>query len=519
MEVLQEFIQEQSAGLDSVKKKTAGIEKAQKDIGALDTKVKGVADLASKIYDDVKKVAATTTANTERIGRIEEELKKRRVIITGQLRFRPEFTGSHRYFNKLITEDTNLGASHRARIGVDVKPADFISGRFTLQDARTWGSPTLFLQRENMGISQDVRGNPLDQPTDKDSDSAMRIHEACLDLSLADGLFRARVGRQEWDFGAGRLIGNRDWSQKGRSFDGLDFAVTYKEVIKADLLFSWIDERNSIKGNDLLFGGVYATSPYFKEMPIDAYFLYLLDDREGGKRKVATIGGRASGRFPFHKAFFFDLEGALQFGTVTEQHDDDQTTKDNPHYAVMAHIDAGYELPVPLSPALGLFFDLVSGDGNTSPTESSNSESVGWVPLFPSMHGQFGRLDLFKQKNIWDIGIMLRLEPLQGLTVGAEVHSLHMYDGRGAIPQGGNSSSSYLDELSTSLGTEVSFEASYAIHESLGLMVGYGALFPGATFSDLDARDMIVLTDVDGTYEYPRGDPAQWFYLQADLTF
>jgi hypothetical protein len=437
------------------------------------------------------------------------------------LRLRPEYTQNHRYFNNLLNEDRNFGASHRARIGVDVQPADFIAARFTFQDARTWGSPTLFLQREDFGRTLDPWGNTLAPPEDQDRNSALRIHEAFLDLSVGENFIKARLGRQEWNFGAGRQIGNDDWNQRARSFDGFDISFSHEKLIKADLLFAWIDERNALAGDDMLFGGIYASSPYFEDMPIEAYFLYLSDDRAGAKRNVGTVGGRVSGKFPAHQAFFFDVEGAMQFGTVTEQHVNDAVTKDNPHYAVMAHIDAGYDLPVPTDPAVGLFFDLVSGDGNTSPTEAANDQSAGWIPLFPTMHGQFGKLDIFNPKNIWDMGVMARLSPLKELTVTAEVHSLHMYDGRGAIPQGGNSSNSYLDELDSGLGTEINLEAKYSLHENLEFMAGYGVFLPGATFSDLDARDELILEDEETgeSFRYPRGDPAHWVYLQADLTF
>lgn len=521
LEVLQEFIQEQSTGLTNLKKKIAELDQLKGEVGKQASQVKGLSAIVSKNTAAIDALGQRVAGGEQKLTAIEEELARKRVDFSGQLRIRPEFRNSHKYFNYDIDADENLLASHRARINLDIAPAKWFNARVSLQDARQWGSSTLFLQRDDLGPTTDITGAPIARPQDANRDSALRVHEAYLDMRFADDRVALRSGRQIWNFGAGRMIGDNDWEQAGRSFDGLDLTVKYQNYVKADLLFSWVDERNSLGGNDVLFGGAYVTVPYIEELNIDAYLLYLGDDRDSARRNVGTLGARAAGKLPFHKALFFDLEGAIQFGTVTEQAPTDNATTDNSLYAVFFHVDAGYVIPVQLPLSVSIFYELASGDGNTSPADPANDQAVSWVPLFPTSHSLFGRMDIWNQSNIWDIGGKLRGTPLKGLDITMELHSLHLYESTGAFPWGGEPAASYLDTVDTNLGIEFDIYARYLLSEQLAVVAGYSVFAPGGAFSDLDKSDPIVLEDSSdgGLYRYPRGDAAQWLYVQADFTF
>jgi len=521
LEVLQEYIQEQSTGLNNLKKKTVELDKLKVQVGKLEGRVNGLSSIVTKNTTAIDTLGQKVAAEEKKVVTIQEELARKRVDFSGQLRIRPEFRNSHKYFNYDLDADENLLASHRARINLDIAPADWFNARVSLQDARQWGSSTLFLQRDDLGPTTDATGAPIALPQDANRDSAMRVHEAYLDVRLADDQVAVRAGRQIWDFGAGRMVGNNDWDQAGRSFDGLDVTVKYENYVKADLLFSWVDERNSLGGNDVLFGGAYVNVPYVEGMDIDAYLLYMGDDRDSAKRNVGTLGARVAGKLPLHPALFFDLEGALQFGTVTEQAPTDNATTDNSLYAVFFHADAGYVLPVQMSPTISLFYELASGDGNTSPADPSNDQAVSWVPLFPSSHSLFGRMDIWRQTNAWDIGGRIQVTPVKGLDVTAELHSLHLYEGTAAFPWGGEPAASYLEAVDTTLGIEFDLFARYVFTDQLALAAGYSVFAPGAAFSDLAENAPIILEDSSdgGLYRYPRGDAAQWLYVQADFTF
>jgi len=511
LEVLQEFIQEQSAALQELKKKLAETEKWKEELGKVDKRVAGNTDLAKKIHGDVGKVTGKVQEDSDRVDKVEEQLAKKKVDFHGQIRVRPEILANHQYFNNLMTDDRNFTGSHRARIGIDVNPNDFFTGRFTLQDARIWGSPTLYLQKESVA-------NP---PQDRDSGSALKVHEAYVNMNLKD-VAVLRLGRQMWNFGAGRIVGNNDWEQAGRSFDGLDLALKYQNYIRADMFFAWVEERHSSGETDASFGGLYLTCPYVEDMAFDLYYFFLYDTKGAAKRSISTLGLRIGGKLPWHKALFFDMEGAIQFGTATEGQPRDFDTVENDHYAVSLHVDLGYAIQVKTTPTLALFFDMASGDGNTSPQDEANDLSAGWIPLFPTNHGMFGKMDLWNQTNIWDFGGFFKISPVDGFDIVLELHSLHIYADTGAIPGGGDNIS-IVEATDTNLGFEMDFELIYRIRDNLAVMGGYSFFSPGQALEDRDKLDPLVLTEIeDGDevqYRYPVGDAAHWAYLQVDLTF
>ncbi len=521
LDVLKEFLQEQGSSLQKLKEKSAEVDKLKAELAKIAQSGAASADQIKKLSTELADVAAKLKAETDRLTKLEEEMARRKIVFTGQLRVRPEFRLSNRYFNYELDSDRNFAGSHRARLGVDAAPASFLKARFTLQDARFWGSPVLSGQSEE-GPFVDAAGKSVTVlPQDKDRSTPLGVHEAYMDVEAVKDVLAFRLGRQSWNFGAGRMIGDNDWEQGGRSFDGMDVTLRYENILKADILFSWIQERNAAAMSDVAFGGLYLNCPYVKGMDIDVYWLYLGDPRREGGRKVHTMGGRVGGRLPMHKALFFDLEGALQFGEVTEGLPQDNTLKTNDQYAVAAHADLGYELPVAWTPAIALFFDLASGDGNTNPVDLDNDLSAGWVPLFPTRHGLFGKMDLWSQSNLWDLGGRVGVKPLKGLEVGVELHSLHLYADTGHIPGGAHPDQRVAEPLSTNLGLELDLDATYRLNESFALALGYGLFAPGAALDEREElqNEEVVDPDDGKLYRYEPGDNAQWGYVQAEVTF
>jgi hypothetical protein len=521
IEVLKEFLQEQGGSLQKLKEKSAEVDKLKAELAKLAQSGAASAELIKKLTAELADVAGKLKAETDRVTKIEAELARRKIVFTGQLRVRPEFRVSNRYFNYELDSDRNFAGSHRARIGVDAAPADFLKARFTLQDARFWGSPVLSGQWEE-GPLTDAAGQTVTVlPQDKDRSTPLGVHEAYMDIEAIKDVLAFKLGRQSWNFGAGRMIGDNDWEQAGRSFDGLDITLRYEKFLKADLLFSWIQERNAAAMSDVAFGGLYLNCPYIKGLDIDVYWLYLGDPRREGGRKVHTMGGRVGGKLAAHPALFFDLEGAVQFGEVAEGLPQDNTLKTNDHYAVAAHADLGYAIPVQWTPTIALFFDLASGDGNTSPVDAENDLSAGWIPLFPTRHGLFGKMDLWSQSNLWDLGGRVAVTPIKGLDVGLELHSMHLYSDTGHVPGGAHPDQRILEPVSTNLGFELDIDATWRLHESFALALGYGLFAPGAAIDEREeAQNEEILDPDDGNlYRYEPGDNAQWGYVQAELTF
>jgi hypothetical protein len=515
LDVLKEFIQDQSKQQAATRKQLDELTALKQDLAKTDKKAEALALVAKQTAGEVTELGKRVGEDEKRLATVEDELKKK-LKFWGQIRVRPEYRSNNGDFNSMLDEDQNLSAGQRVRIGMSAAPFDGFVGRVTLQDARSWGV--------NSG--------------DADPADPMRLYEGYIDATLDKDAASLKLGRQEWAFGAQRMIGKSDWSHAGRSFDGLDLTLKYENYVKADVLYSIIDERNASQGKDEVFGGVYAVSPYVEGMTFDGYFLYLHDDREGGMRKVGTLGARSAGNLPVHKAFFFDAEVALQFGTVTESprvgdpktgavetsSDGVPLSVDNSHFAVMYYLEAGYELPVGFPLAVSALAHIASGDGNSSPNPASgNDQSTGFVSLFPTRHSILGRMDIFSMQNIQDLAARVRTEPIKGLSFLSELHYFSLYADTGPLPAGKTPNSSLVEPTDSALGVEWDLEGKYQFNPAFALSAGFGLFFPGQAIVDRVETQRDEPGDDDPeqltTYRYPAGDTASWLFVQADLLF
>lgn len=508
LQIVQEYIEEQGATITQLKKQMGELAAVK---SVVDKQVVASAEQA-KVLGEVKNdLAATKTrleATEKRVQAIEEGLRKKGIKWSAQLRVRPEVTTNMADFHSGLDKDQNMSVSQRLRLGMDFRATDWAAGRVALQDVRTWGV--------NANDSAD-RSDPL------------RVFEAFVDLTLHTDYAHVKLGRQVWNFGGSRVIGKADWSQTGRAFDGADLTFTYLDFLKVDALFAVIDERNASNGTDHLFGGLYLNVPYVKGMAFDAYWLYNRDNREGAKRNFSTMGLRAAGRMPFHDALYIDLEGNWQVGTVTEgDGPTDAVTKDQDHFAAAYHAEVGYYIPEKtVRPALFLFFDSASGDPNLSPKDPKNDKSTAYLPLFPTRHALLGKMDIFDLKNIWDIGGRITLEPsaLPGFRFEAEFHKLALVEEMGAVPWAATNPAFFkTPKKSADLGVEGDFSLFYQVTEELELATGYSFLVPGEGLKGMVTRVSGVSVDANGAttqtlLDYRFGQPAHWFFMQANYTF
>ncbi len=507
LQIVQEYIEEQGATITQLKKQIA-------DLGALkstmDKQVVAVTELQkgqTEVKGDLTAAKTKLDATETRVQAIEDTLRKKGIRWNAQLRIRPEVVTNMADFHSGLDRDQNMSVSQRLRLGMDFRATDWAAGRVTLQDVRGWGL--------NSNDSSD-RSDPL------------RVFEAFVDLTLHTDYAHLKLGRQQWDFGGSRIIGKADWSQNGRSFDGADLTFTYQDYLKVDGLFAVIDERNATNGTDILFGGLYLTVPYIKEMAFDAYWLYHRDNREGSLRNFSTFGLRAAGRLPFHPALYVDVEGSWQVGTVTEGDPADSLTKEQDHFAAAYHAEIGYYIPEKVvRPSLFFFFDSASGDPNLSPKDPKNNKSTAYIPLFPTRHALLGKMDIWDLKNIWDVGGRVTLEPavLPGFRFTAEIHKLALVEKEGAVPWAATNPAFFKSpEKSSDLGIEGDFAFFYQITEELELATGYSFMLPGDGLKGMVTRVSGITVDSTGAtkqtlLDYRFGQPAHWFFMQANYTF
>jgi len=185
-----------------------------------------------------------------------------------------------------------------------------------------------------------------------------------------------RVGRQEMNYGAGRLIAVRESPNVRRAFDGVR-AIVRSGRLRLDLF--WVRETQTnpgvfddgTDGSQTLFGAYGTWDLGFAQSTLDTYYLGIYRKhavyRQGsGPEWRHTTGARlvsAPGQS------WFELEAAIQFGRFREA-------------PILAWIVAGsvqQTFPtLPLSPSVTL------GGGVTSGDLDPNDPSVQtFTPLFP----------------------------------------------------------------------------------------------------------------------------------------
>ena len=201
-----------------------------------------------------------------------------------------------------------------------------------------------------------------------------------LELGTSEGenSFRLRIGRQELEYGSGRLIDVREGPNVRLSFDG------FKAKCK---IGSWQVDGFAVRpdldnpgffdnapNHAVGFWGVYATHALSHKTSLDLYYLGLSRKQATFQRGTAqevrhSLGARISRPVATERpGWDFDYEGLWQFGSFGSAD----------IRAWTFATDTGYRIPtVPLKPRFSVKADISSGD-------DPNSNTLGtFNPLFP----------------------------------------------------------------------------------------------------------------------------------------
>ncbi|CAG1065052.1 hypothetical protein BAC1_00628 [uncultured bacterium] len=282
------------------------------------------------------------------------------VTFSGQYRLRGEYmNNTDADYDDSTTPDESDSWTQRVRLTANVKAADDVSAKITVQDTRQWGGGLAALNTDTAG------GNHLD------------LHEAYLNVT---GIFGTpvdfRAGRQELAYGDERLIGAINWSNNGQAFDALKFMYS-NDAVNVDVFTSLITEDALASNDDTSLHGIYATlKQLVPNNTLDVYFLNLTSGLSTANN-LYTVGARLKGAAA---GVDYTVELPFQFG-------DSAAGGDISAYAFAAK--AGYTLPTPMKIRVGAEFDYGSGDDNALDTDTE-----AFVNLFPTNHAHFGIADI-----------------------------------------------------------------------------------------------------------------------------
>ena len=326
------------------------------------------------------------------------------------------------------------------------------------------------------------------------------------------------VGRQGWADGAGpatgiahldfvrarrlaeRLVGNLDFANVGRRFDGATLSVKAGDGGTFELFalrplggaFNYEQAFDSLDVD--VFGLSWATK-HDSWIPASSLRLFAQgyqDGREvasrafGDEVRMETLGGSllAGG-----DSWDLLLWAALQQG--------DLGSRD--HSAWAAIVDLGYRFTeVPGKPSIHFGWEQASGGG-------ASGESKNFYNLLPTNHKFYGALDYFAFSNLRDLFLEARWSASEKLSLSAALHDFRLVDRAG--PWVGGSGAFSDREVgyqfrrpatgvfsASSLGQELDLSAVWALPR------GFATKLEGGLFWGGEAAEQVLPAESDGSW-------------------
>lgn len=286
-----------------------------------------------------------------------------------------------------------------------------------------------------------------------------------------------RVGRQELDYGSGRLISVREGPNARLSFTGAKLMYSGKNIsldafaMMADSINAGVFDNKISK--QLNLWGLYSKIIFPKAGNLDLYYIGIRRDEsvfEAGtaKEKRHTIGGRF---WKYGGGFIYNLEAAYQFGSFGEESISAWT----------GSVDVGYLFEnVKFKPSINLRNDYISGDKS-----KDDGKLNTFNPLYPK-GGYFGFSPQVGPVNLIDIHPYATLDLTSKLKMQVDVvfnwrYSLNdgVYRPSGALNRPGSSSGKRY------IGTAYLTNFTYSFNRYISLVSGIQYFQKGAFIEEI----------------------------------
>jgi len=305
------------------------------------------------------------------------------------------------------------------------------------------------------------------------------------DLRMRDLPVGLRVGRQELDYGKGRLLARSWGSPYGKAFDAA--MLSYESERWAVHAFAgnkvdrYYDSLNLADHNEDLHG-VYGMWRANKAHKLDAYFLSKTNHRDlvtgedgrDGDVAIYTVGVRAHGKLG--DRLKYDVEVPFQFG--------DYAYDDVNAWALAAR--AEYAFDGPSKPFVVLEYDQASGDG-----DGTDGDREHFDDLYGTNWSRLGVSNLLNWENVRHVGLGAGARPAKGLKLALAYHFFWLDEAGDwwrdyiGIPIRRD----FTGTADNEVGQEIDLKVSWRPKSDLALLVGWGHFFPGQFVEDTGAHD------------------------------
>ncbi|WP_249219695.1 alginate export family protein [Chitinophaga sp. HK235] len=232
------------------------------------------------------------------------------------------------------------------------------------------------------------------RPIDEDRFNVQNLFIDAAIIRKKDQALILRAGRQELDYGSGRLISVREGPNVRLYFDGAKLIYTSPRwsidgfVMMADTINPGaLDNKSS---REINLWGVYGKMTVPTLPNIDLYYIGIRRDRsvfeEGAQKELRhTVGTRV---WRYRSGFIYNLEAAWQFGSFGSGNINAWT----------ASVEAGYLFEhINGKPSLNLRNDYISGD-----RKKGDGDLQSFNPIYPK-GGYFGFSPQIGPVNLIDI--------------------------------------------------------------------------------------------------------------------
>jgi hypothetical protein len=285
-----------------------------------------------------------------------------------------------------------------------------------------------------------------------------------------------RAGRQELAFGDERLIGNANWLNTARSFDGVRGtfrrngyrvdAFASRVVKLQDREFDWSTPGNNFYG---IYGGIEKLVP---NATIEPYFLWRRGSGlktetgvAGGIMNFGTVGFRWVGKFPPN--WDYSVEVAKQNGSLGT----DSISAWAGHWVVGRTF-----VKTRLHPRFSAEYNYASGDHN-----STDGKRGTFDQLYATAHDKYGLADQVGWKNIRSARAGVDFKPMKKLAILGRYDAWWLADSHDALYSAAGSVIARVPAGTAGrfVGWELDSVVAYTLSPQFQFVGGFGHIFPG----------------------------------------
>ncbi|HET6201951.1 MAG TPA: alginate export family protein [Planctomycetota bacterium] len=350
-----------------------------------------------------------------------------KITLGGQYRARVHFVRNRDFLGGAGNDDDFT--THRLRLNVGAELDEQTHLFAQLRSAFLWGT----------------QGGSLSAEA---ANGEIALHQGYADFqNLAGEGWNLRLGRQEFDYGDGRILSRNDWEEFGRVWDGAKLSTKYDEL-EVDLLWAKAAESfaafpASTTGSDIDLYGLWLNWAGEEDFSVDAHLLPIED--RSLESNFLHVGARARAKF----ADMFDVGGEVD--AVRDRGDGD-----------LPHVT--FNRSYLLAANAGLTFGDAEGSPRVFVGYSRGSSS--YVPVVPDLHKFAGLMDVVNPfTNLIEYEAGVSVSPMEEWTLGGSYHVFNFEETPSAAG-------------TKTIGYEFDLVLAGTCTDHLRVELGYGHFFP-----------------------------------------